>query len=151
LARTLKIQTKQNKTERENPDIMSTLVAGTVSAASKSATADGTLAHAWEDSAVGGHSWDHAVQEDSEGRIVIDSSETEIIRKRKHRLEQNDYSQRNCRVVRDMIRYLHVIIDASRWTTQGKDTCIVLCSVSRITHLSESCRRDWWHNGSMSR
>ncbi len=42
----------------------------------------------------------------------------DIIRKRRKRLEQNDYAQRNRRVVRDMIRYVYVLIDCSRWALQ---------------------------------
>ncbi|OEU09459.1 Ssl1-domain-containing protein, partial [Fragilariopsis cylindrus CCMP1102] len=64
--------------------------------------------------------WENAVQEDSEGRIIIAGGDTtaDIIRKRRKRLEQNDYAQRNRRVVRDMIRYVYVLIDCSRWVRQ---------------------------------
>ena len=73
--------------------------------------------HAWED--IGGkNTWDSAVQEDAEGRIIVSGGDTtaDIIRRRRKRLEQNDYAQRNRRVVRDMIRYIYVLIDGSRWT-----------------------------------
>lgn len=74
-------------------------------------------AHAWED--IGGkNTWETAVQEDSDGRIIVSGGETraDMIRRRRKRQEQNDYAQRNRRVVRDMIRYMYVVIDASRWT-----------------------------------
>jgi len=76
-------------------------------------------AHAWEDTG-GQHIWEQTVREDEEGRIVVAASDTlaEAIRKRRKRLEQNDYSQRNRRVVRDMIRYVYVLVDASRWMRQ---------------------------------
>lgn len=91
------------------------------------ATAPGTVSaavpagasHTWED--VGGESlWENAVVEDEQGRIVVAAGDTlaQAIRKRRKRLEQNDYAQRNRRVVRDMIRYLYVIVDASRWMRQ---------------------------------
>lgn len=86
--------------------------AGTVSAA----TVDGN-AHSWEASS---NVWDSAVQEDENGNIVVASGDTlaQTIRKRRKRAEQNDYSQRNRRVVRDMIRYVYVLIDGSRWMRQ---------------------------------
>jgi transcription initiation factor TFIIH subunit 2 len=73
--------------------------------------------HAWEEST---NVWENAVQEDSEGGIIIAGGDTtaDIIRKRRKRLEQNDYAQRNRRVVRDMIRYVYVLIDCSRWVRQ---------------------------------
>ena len=92
----------------------------TSSAPSTGAGGDGAtdLAnHAWEEST---NVWENAVQEDSEGRIIIAGGDTtaDIIRKRRKRLEQNDYAQRNRRVVRDMIRYVYVLIDCSRWVRQ---------------------------------
>lgn len=73
--------------------------------------------HAWEahDSQ---KSWQNAVQEDEEGNIIVDGQADSIvqaIRRRRKRLEQNDYSQRHKRVIRDMIRYVYVLIDSSRW------------------------------------
>ena len=60
------------------------------------------------------------MQEDEEGRIIVagGDSTADIIRKRRKRLEQNDYAQRNKRVVRDMVRFLYIVIDCSRWTRQ---------------------------------
>ena len=86
--------------------------------------------HTWED--IGGkNTWDSAVQEDADGRIIVSGGDTtaDIIRRRRKRLEQNDYAQRNRRVVRDMIRYIYVLIDASRWT---RDKDPVLPGGSRI-------------------
>jgi hypothetical protein len=79
--------------------------------ASGPAATDGGVAHAWEDTG-GENIWEKAVQEDAEGRIVVAQGDTlgEAIRKRRKRLEQNDHSQRNRRVVRDMIRYVYVLL-----------------------------------------
>jgi transcription initiation factor TFIIH subunit 2 len=57
------------------------------------------------------------VREDAEGRIIVSGGDSiaDLIRRRRKRLGQNDYAQRNRRVVRDMIRYLYVLIDCSRW------------------------------------
>jgi transcription initiation factor TFIIH subunit 2 len=77
---------------------------------------DGTSQHRWE--ASGEATWDSAVQEDAEGNIISSSnSETaaEAIRRRRKRLEQTDYAQKRKRFVRDMVRYLYIVIDASRW------------------------------------
>lgn len=73
--------------------------------------------HAWEEST---NTWESAVREDADGRIIVagGDSTADIIRKRRKRLEQNDYAQRNRRVVRDMIRYVYVLIDCSRWARQ---------------------------------
>lgn len=77
--------------------------------------AGGTTAHVWEDT--GGHTWETAVREDEDGRIIVQGGDSvaDLIRRRRKRLEQNDYAQRNRRVVRDMIRYVYVLIDCSRW------------------------------------
>lgn len=76
----------------------------------------GVGGHAWED--IGGQqTWETAVREDAEGRIIVSGGDSiaDLIRRRRKRLGQNDYAQRNRRVVRDMIRYLYVLIDCSRW------------------------------------
>jgi transcription initiation factor TFIIH subunit 2 len=75
-----------------------------------------SVSHAWEDNR-SQNAWDQAVREDATGRIVVASGDTlaQAIRKRRKRLTQNDYAQRNRRVVRDMIRYVYVLIDVSRW------------------------------------
>ena len=84
--------------------------------ASTPATNAADVNHAWEahDSQA---TWQNAVREDAEGNIIVEGeySITDAIRRRRRRLEQNDYAQRNRRVVRDMIRYVYVLIDASRW------------------------------------
>ena len=88
-------------------------------AAASGAGVDGQQesSHAWEAST---NAWENAVQEDADGRIIVAGGDTtaDIIRKRRKRLEQNDYAQRNRRVVRDMIRYVYVLIDCSRWSRQ---------------------------------
>lgn len=111
--------------------------AGGVSAVAHLSSDGKTAAHSWEDGS-GGHIWEHAVREDADGRIVVDAAETlsEAIRKRRRRLEQNDYSQRHRRVVRDMIRYLYVVIDASRWVRQ-KDP--ILQPGQRLNVMIEMC------------
>lgn len=72
-------------------------------------------AHVWEDT--GGYTWESEVREDEDGRIIVKGGDSvaDLIRRRRKRLEQNDYAQRNRRVVRDMIRYVYVLIDCSRW------------------------------------
>jgi hypothetical protein len=71
---------------------------------------NGAVSHVWE---VGQNMWENAVQEDADGRIVVAGTEDTLavqIRKRRKRLEQADFSQRNLRVVRDMIRYVYVLV-----------------------------------------
>jgi transcription initiation factor TFIIH subunit 2 len=77
-------------------------------------------AHKWE-AIDDQETWKNAVQEDASGRIVVAANgETfaQAIRQRRKRLETNDAAQRNRRVVRDMIRYVYVLVDASRWMRQ---------------------------------
>jgi hypothetical protein len=87
----------------------------TVSAVAVASTEGGPAQHRWEDSVEA--TWDSAVQEDEEGNIISSATESaaQAIRRRRKRLEQTDYSQKRKRVVRDMIRYVFVVIDASRW------------------------------------
>jgi transcription initiation factor TFIIH subunit 2 len=70
--------------------------------------------HVWEESS---NAWETAVQEDANGNIIVAGGESvaNLIRYRRKRLEQNDYAQRNRRIVRDMIRYVYILIDCSRW------------------------------------
>jgi transcription initiation factor TFIIH subunit 2 len=70
--------------------------------------------HVWEEST---NAWETAVQEDADGNIIVAGGESvaNLIRHRRKRLEQNDYAQRNRRIVRDMIRYVYILIDCSRW------------------------------------
>eukprot|EP00527_Entomoneis_sp_CCMP2396_P004592 CAMPEP_0198147872 /NCGR_PEP_ID=MMETSP1443-20131203/38266_1 /TAXON_ID=186043 /ORGANISM="Entomoneis sp., Strain CCMP2396" /LENGTH=474 /DNA_ID=CAMNT_0043812379 /DNA_START=209 /DNA_END=1630 /DNA_ORIENTATION=+ len=78
----------------------------------------GGAAHIWEETNVG-NTWESAVVEDEQGRIVLQGANrdslTALLRRRRRRLEQNDYALRNKRLRRDMIRYVYVIVDASRW------------------------------------
>eukprot|EP00957_Ditylum_brightwellii_P084684 6439353-Ditylum_brightwellii.AAC.1 len=74
--------------------------------------------HAWE--AVGGHQWE-SVQEDEHGNILTSNAgvdAAELIRRRRRRLARTDYSRSHRRLVRDMIRYLYLVIDLSRWTRE---------------------------------
>jgi transcription initiation factor TFIIH subunit 2 len=86
-----------------------------VSAVAVASTEGGPAQHRWEES--GEATWDTAVQEDEEGNIISTASESsaQAIRRRRKRLEQTDYSQKLKRVVRDMIRYMYIVVDASRW------------------------------------
>lgn len=86
-----------------------------VSAVAVASTEGGPAQHRWEASVEA--TWDTAVQEDEEGNIISSATESaaQAIRRRRKRLEQTDYSQKRKRVVRDMIRYVFVVIDASRW------------------------------------
>lgn len=90
----------------------------TTAVAPSSDNNEGKSAHVWEDT--GGHTWETAVREDADGRIIVQGGDSvaDMIRKRRKRLEQNDYAQRNRRVVRDMIRYVYVLIDCSRWVRE---------------------------------
>lgn len=98
------------------PPISSTTVPSSSNGKNKRAPDPQDVNHAWEahDSQA---SWQNAVREDAEGNIIVEGGDTvvEAIRRRRKRLEQNDYAQRNRRVVRDMIRYVYVLIDCSRW------------------------------------
>lgn len=91
-------------------------------ATSGDANQDGSGGHVWEEST---NQWESAVQEDAEGRIIVAGGDTtaDLIRRRRHRLELNDYAQRNRRVVRDMIRYVYVVIDGSR-SARAKDSVL---------------------------
>lgn len=91
-------------------------VASAAAAASSAENDRALAAHVWEDTG-GQQSWEQAVQEDAHGNLIVASGDSaaDSIRRRRRRLEQNDYSQRNKRVVRDMIRYVYILIDASRW------------------------------------
>jgi len=75
--------------------------------AAATTSASGTKQHTWEETT---HTW--SVEEDAEGNIVVAAGDTlaEAIRKRRKRLEQNDHSQRSRQVVRDMLRYLYIIV-----------------------------------------
>lgn len=75
---------------------------------------DGTTSHAWEDNS-SQNAWDKAVQEDESGNIVVVQASADTPQARRKRQRMQDTSQRNRRVVRDMIRYVYVVIDASRW------------------------------------
>jgi hypothetical protein len=82
--------------------------AGTVAASSVEGGS-----HAWEETG-GDYLWDKAVQEDEDRNIVVAATDslTEAVWKRRELL---DYAQRHRRLVRDMIRYVYVVIDTSRW------------------------------------
>jgi transcription initiation factor TFIIH subunit 2 len=71
--------------------------------------------HAWEqtDSA---QMWS-AVQEDADGNLLTASSsydEAALVRLRRRRLSRSDGARSHLRLVRDMIRYVYVVLDCSR-------------------------------------
>ena len=100
-------------------------VGGGVGGGGSSSTQAQQFQHVWEETNVG-NSWESAVVEDAQGRIVLQGqgrdSLTTLLRQRRKRLEQNDSSLRHQRLRRDMIRYLYVILDASRWMNEKDPT-----------------------------
>ncbi|KAL7561656.1 hypothetical protein ACA910_018546 [Epithemia clementina (nom. ined.)] len=96
-----------------------------VAAGAGDAANGGPAAHIWEETNVG-HTWESAVVEDEQGRIIVQGghrdSLTALLRQRRRRLEQNDSSLRHCRLRRDMIRYLYILLDASRWMNEKDPT-----------------------------
>ena len=72
--------------------------------------------HGWEDfDAASG--WEAAVREDEHGNLVGAGGEVDgaaAVRSRRRRLAKADYARSGRRVVRDMIRYQYLVIDASR-------------------------------------
>jgi transcription initiation factor TFIIH subunit 2 len=99
---------------------MSTTAASSSGGGSGDGGGAAVVNHAWED-ASGASMWENAVQEDEHGNIVVASGAVSLataLRNRRRRAAQNDYSLRNKRVVRDMMRYVYVLIDASRWMRQ---------------------------------
>jgi len=102
-----------------NPDFPVSVVSSVIAmnGSALGATEDAPNQHVWEDTA-GEQSWETAVREDADGNIIVANnrlSAAEAIRRRRRRLEQSDYSLKRKRVVRDMIRYLYILVDASRW------------------------------------
>jgi transcription initiation factor TFIIH subunit 2 len=104
--------------------------------------------HAWEAST---NAWENAVREDADGRIIVAGGDTtaDIIRKRRKRLEQNDYAQRNRRVVRDMIRYVYVLIDCSRWARQ-KDQVLGGTKLEVTAQLLREFIREYYDQNPLS-
>jgi transcription initiation factor TFIIH subunit 2 len=78
---------------------------------------DLAASHIWEDAE---HTWENSVREDADGRIIFAAGETlaDAIRQRRKRLEASDYYLSNKRIVREMIRYVYIVLDASRWMRQ---------------------------------
>jgi transcription initiation factor TFIIH subunit 2 len=72
------------------------------------------LGRRWCQSCMGSNRRAHLGVRCPRGRDTL----AEAVRKRRRILERQDYAQRNRRVVRDMIRYLYIVVDASRWTRQ---------------------------------
>lgn len=73
--------------------------------------------HVWEEST---SNWEQAVQEDDEGNLVVTQQLTvaDQLRKRRRFDALHDTAQRHKRLTRDMIRYVFILVDASRWTRQ---------------------------------
>ena len=75
--------------------------------------------HAWEDVSTSDAKWSN-VEEDEHGNIVtsdggINVPQEDLIRQRKKRLEQQDYAKSKKRVVRDLMRYMYLVLDGSHW------------------------------------
>jgi len=88
------------------------------------AAVGGPDGHTWEN-IKGQATWENAVREDEDGNLIVEgvASTAEAVRRRRKRLEQTDYSQKNRRVIRDMIRYLYIVLDVSRWSRE-KDSVL---------------------------
>lgn len=88
----------------------------------KMAKRAGENEHVWEN--IGSHIWE-AVQEDDDGNLVTNSvtSLAEAIRKRRKLLSSRDYAQSSRRIIRDMIRYLYIVIDTSQ-SSREKDLAL---------------------------
>lgn len=72
------------------------------------------MQHVWEE--VGGALWEN-VEEDEHGNLISSTGTTdpaEAVRRRRRRLARTDFALSNRRVVRDMIRYLYLLVDVSR-------------------------------------
>jgi len=89
-------------------------------AADDDVAAAAAASHAWE-ATDGGHAWEGVREDEAGNLVVLDGSQdtlAQAIRKRRKRQERNDVSQRHRRVKRDMIRYVYVVLDGSRWMRQ---------------------------------
>lgn len=78
------------------------------------------LQHDWEshDAASG---WERAVREDEHGNIIGMSEAADpadLVRLRRKRIAKSDFSRSGRRVVRDMIRYMFLVVDCSRAMTE---------------------------------
>ena len=70
--------------------------------------------HAWEQTDAG-QMWS-SVQEDADGNLLHTShlrDAAALVRLRRRRLARSDYARSNRRLVRDMIRYVYVVLDCS--------------------------------------
>ena len=70
--------------------------------------------HAWEQTD-SSQMWS-SVQEDADGNLISNSAgrdEATLIRLRRHRLSRSDYARSHRRLVRDMIRYVYLVVDCS--------------------------------------
>uniref|UniRef100_A0A7S4MU47 General transcription factor IIH subunit n=1 Tax=Odontella aurita TaxID=265563 RepID=A0A7S4MU47_9STRA len=83
-------------------------------------TSERDLQHAWEDHDASS-GWERAVREDEDGNIIGLSEAADpadLVRLRRKRLAKSDYARSGRRVVRDMIRYLFLVVDCSRAMTE---------------------------------
>lgn len=76
--------------------------------------------HAWE-SVSASANWE-SVREDEDGNLVTGDgcalSAADAVRLRRQGRALTDYARSDRRLVRDMIRYLYIVVDGSRWMTE---------------------------------
>jgi len=74
------------------------------------------LSHAWESVKADAH-W-HSIHEDEDGNLISSATSSqslaEQIRQRRKRLTQLDHAQSSRRILRDMIRYMYLVLDLSQ-------------------------------------
>ena len=82
---------------------------------SNSTSKDNQITHTWEATKVDAN-WS-SINEDAEGRIISAATQGQTladqIRQRRKRLTQLDHAQSSKRILRDMIRYLYLVLDLS--------------------------------------
>ena len=102
--------------------------------------------HAWEN--VESHIWEAAINdEDENGNLRSNNMNNaaelaESIRKRRRLLSKRDYGQSSRRIIRDMIRYMYLVIDASSFMRE-KDITISSGSGSSKTRLDVVLKLAW--------
>ena len=78
-------------------------------------TTQSSNAHAWESSNAADANWSQ-INEDADGNLKTTTYSTSVedqIRQRRKRLKRLDHSQSSRRIVRDMIRYMYIVLDLS--------------------------------------
>ena len=83
--------------------------------------------HAWEQTDAA-QMWSSAIQEDADGNLISSSaagaaSAATLVRLRRRRLQRSDYARSSRRLVRDMIRYVYLVVDCSH-AMYGRDPAL---------------------------